>query len=456
MNVSKVFLFVFTISFSAYSDTYQFVLDPNFNSTMKPQLSNTKEVVEEVKVVTEEPKVAPQNELKEEPKVELKEEPKTESNKERKKREKRERKQRKALAKRERKEREALEQRERAARLAKERAERIERERLAAEKIRLEAERVAKIRTDRLAREQARVDTRDEQRRQRIIRARELKQLAENAEAKEKAEKEEKTKNVLNSLSTLSAPEHESMDQPGAINYEVTTVNFGHIPFDYKYDMRREEIIGFDITNKGSPRINPYAANFTGSQKSERTYKFEFQQRARQGINLEIFETANPSGRISHWFMHSAIYFFPRKILPAVEYIEAESILKVTLPTNEVVNFSSINKEIVSGVLQETAVMDNNTNRYNRQFAKINYSGNGVMVRIDQRGGTPESEFVFGTRLKKFATITYKGKTCKVSAPKLWNQDNAGNETAYLLYSSDEEFAQKILKDECGWLDFSF
>jgi hypothetical protein len=418
MNVKKVFLLVSLMSFSAYSETYQFVLDPNYTQTIQPQLESSS--------------VAPS-------------EARPESKKERKKREKRERKERKATIK-----------RNREARLAKSLAERLERERVVAEADRVEAERISNLRIDRLARERARQLARDKDRQQRINRARELKELAENPIAKAKAEESEKSKKVISSLASLVEPDHEFLDQPGAINYEVTNVTTKELPFQYVFDMKREEIIGFIITNNGSPRVNPYAVNFPGSQKPERGYKFEFEQRAKQAIHLEIFETANPAGRISHWFMHSAIYFFPRKILPAIEYIEAESIFKVTLPTNEVVNFGSVTKEIVSGVLQETAVMDNNPNRFSRKFAKINYSGNGVMVRIDQRGGTPESEFVFETRLKKFATITYKDKTCKVSAPKLWNQKGAGDETAYFLFPSDEEFAQKILIDECGWTDFSF
>jgi hypothetical protein len=214
------------------------------------------------------------------------------------------------------------------------------------------------------------------------------------------------------------------------------------------------KIIGFSFANIGSPKTNPHGSRRAASVP-RREFTFKFRQRARQGIHMEVYEFAIPDGRDSQTAMYSSLYFFPRRVLPSFDFEDGGKHLKVVLPTGEPVIFDGTTKEIVAGVLREDSPIDRNRNRRARQFADLSYRGQGVVMRIDQRGEVPESEYLWGRQVPKYAVIQNGDRTCKVRANKLWYQGN-GKGSNYFLYPTDEDFRRKILIGECGWRGFQF
>ncbi len=199
----------------------------------------------------------------------------------------------------------------------------------------------------------------------------------------------------------------------------------------------------FTIENSGSPVINPLG--FT-DQRSVREYSFQYPENARQQIKMDIYENAMYPGRVSHWSMHSAVYFIPRLVIPYLEFKKDDNKLIVHLPTDEIIEFDASNREIIGGVLEETPV-DGSENRHARKFPGLKYTGSGYMIRIDQRGELPEADLVWG--IKKFATIYHNNKSCKVSASKLWDQEGGESSQHLFKFSTDEEF-YKFIKSECN------
>ncbi|MCC6544669.1 MAG: hypothetical protein IT392_09235 [Nitrospirae bacterium] len=169
-----------------------------------------------------------------------------------------------------------------------------------------------------------------------------------------------------------------------------------------------------------------------------------------QNIRMTISEQTMPAGKTSHTLMRTSIYFFPRKVLPTLSLIENDSggnVLELELPTGERVCFDRETKEIIGGVLHEDAPMDTNPDRHKRRFAQITYSGDGVTIRVDQRGEAPEKAVVWGQ--KKTATITFGKKNCKLSPAQLWEQDLGWFD---FLFPADAEL-YKFLRDSCDWND---
>ncbi|MCC6545138.1 MAG: hypothetical protein IT392_11700 [Nitrospirae bacterium] len=204
------------------------------------------------------------------------------------------------------------------------------------------------------------------------------------------------------------------------------------------------EAISFTLFNVGSPKIVPEG------QGLERSYRFKFEGRELQNIKMAVVEKSSVTGRASHLLMISSIYFFPRKVLPALRLIGKDTelrVLELELPTGERVCFDNETKEITGGVLNEDAPMDTNPNRHKRRFAKVSYNGGGVMIRVDQRGSTPEEAVVWGQ--KKMAAISYGSRTCKLSPEQLWEQDSGWFD---FKFSTDESL-YKFLKKACGWND---
>ncbi len=200
----------------------------------------------------------------------------------------------------------------------------------------------------------------------------------------------------------------------------------------------------FTLSNRGSPTINP-----VGGQV-RREYTFSAPQSARQDSGLLVYEwgTTEAAAADSAWSMMTEIVFFPRKNLPAIRDNEAGA-YELTLQTGEKVLFDKMTKEILGGVLQETAPIDMNANRQIRKFAALKYTGKGVMVRSDQRGESPRSSIVWGQ--KKVVTIYWGDKICKVSPADIWQQSNGEGGSG--LYANDADF-YKVLKQKCNW-DFS-
>lgn len=206
--------------------------------------------------------------------------------------------------------------------------------------------------------------------------------------------------------------------------------------YDVRYANTTNKVVGFGFSNNGPNPVVPVATRGIGLGPS-REFNFRFSERARQDIMISI--TDAPTEFFSH-FMESYFYFFPRKVLPALQW-PADPAIKtftVILPTNEAVTFDKESHQMVDGVLKEKGPIDLGPDRFKRKFANIAYTGTGVYVRVDKRGNDPR----FGTT----ATITQGAKTCKVPSTKLFDQNPQG--AALFQFPTDEGF-NEFLKKTC-------
>lgn len=220
-----------------------------------------------------------------------------------------------------------------------------------------------------------------------------------------------------------------------------------HGGWQYRKD-RQSQIVGFEFSNHGGNQILPPRYDISKNSLFTRDFQFRFDDRARQDIQLFVTDWApsrDKQFRLSE-LMNSIFHFFPRNYLPAI--IGSGTRYIVTLPTGEQVEFDAKTREIVGGVLSETAV-DLNPDRAARNFPGVSYRGKGLFVRADARGTDP--------RIGKTATITTgtpaadcdKGAACsqcQVPSKDLWHQNGA----ARFKFSTDEEF-DRFLLARCGF-----
>lgn len=199
-------------------------------------------------------------------------------------------------------------------------------------------------------------------------------------------------------------------------------------------------LVSFSWVNR-SPRTAP--PNKSG--RAERRWTFQFLERARQNIRLYIADDTELTGRDSRDTMHTALYFFPRKQLPDYEIVSSTE-LRVWLPTGETFSVGRDGR-VLGGALEETAPMDRRADRFTREFAHIAYRGEGIMIRVDQRGAHPENDKPFGNYdPNKWATVTYRGKACRLRPEELWTQHGFFN----FRFPTDELF-YALLERRCGW-----
>jgi hypothetical protein len=209
---------------------------------------------------------------------------------------------------------------------------------------------------------------------------------------------------------------------------------------------QKDQIVGFDFSNRGGNRILPHRYDSSKNQFFGRDFQFRFDERARQDIHMLITDWA-PSRdrqfRLSE-LMNSVLVFFPRVLLPAV--VNAGNSLIVTLPTGEEVEFDAKTGEITGGALAEEPV-DLNPDHISRRFPAVRYTGRGIVIRANARGTDP--------RLNGTATIINAadqnctdngGCVCKVSTRELWHGDGA----VRFKFATDKEFADWLLT-RCGF-----
>jgi len=287
--------------------------------------------------------------------------------------------------------------------------------------------------------------------------------------SEKKNEKDKPVQNALNSnnkqnkflesLQMLSGPVQNSVDDPSAYMKGKVTTGSGTKLRNLKiiYDKKSNQVNGFSLINKSSPRINPNSIGGTPS----REYVFEFYDRARQQILLRISDDTIRGGKITHSLMHSNFYFFPRKYLPSMKVkqncstkpnnVKHHSLtcIEIMLPTGEKVVFDGKTKEVVAGVLEEVLPIDETINRHNRRFSDIKYKGDYIFMRVDQRGETPENASPWGIKMNKFAHIYYKDKNCKIKVQELFHQGS--DSSNYFLYPTDEKFYNEVLNKKCNF-----
>lgn len=188
---------------------------------------------------------------------------------------------------------------------------------------------------------------------------------------------------------------------------------------------------GFSFDNMGPNDI--VTTTPEGIEYASRDFTFITEDKAKRETYLWVTDN-NGSGRISDLF-ESIIVFLPRENQMHIEELATE--LLVTLTTGEEVRFSKKSKMIIGGVMKEEPV-DFNPDRAQRKFARLTYSGKGLMIRVDTRGNDP--------RINTTAQII-KGNlpVCKIPSKVFWTQDGF----PLFRFVSDEEAYQKI-KEHCG------
>jgi hypothetical protein len=219
-------------------------------------------------------------------------------------------------------------------------------------------------------------------------------------------------------------------------NYSTASRMVKSAGYSVIYANLNDQIEGFNFSNEGPNSVVTTAQRGIGLGPN-RDWSFDFDERARQSIKMTITDV--PTEFLSQGML-SYFYFFPRKVLPAVQWpVDGSSFFTVTLPTGEAVQFSTVSKEVVGGVLKETSPIDLGPDRFKRKFAAITYSGKGVYIRVDKRGADP--------RLGTMAVITQGKQTCKVPSAKLFDQDV--NSAVLFLFASDAPF-NEFLKKTCN------
>lgn len=218
-------------------------------------------------------------------------------------------------------------------------------------------------------------------------------------------------------------------------------------PLDFDFTTSRESSEGpwrntfVKDKNEAALRPNGFEFRMTGpnamagapidpEQKVERQWNFVSEDSSRRETYLWVTDDAG-SGYLSQ-LMESIILIVPRVTKPSVQAVGDE--LHVTLTTGEKVVYDKATRLVKSGVLAEGPV-DRKPDRFTRKFAPIKYSGTGISIRVDKRGGDPR--LIPGN-----AVVTQNGKTCNVPAKELWNQED-------FRYADDASLVA-FLNKKCG------
>lgn len=222
---------------------------------------------------------------------------------------------------------------------------------------------------------------------------------------------------------------------------EAPGVQIGYRPGNPK------RIMSFTVQNSGSSKMNPRGLK---NDDSLRTWHFQFTDRARESIYMVVRDQPF-SGRDSHVNMQTEMHLFPRNVVPSIKDLGDR--YRVTLPTGETVDYDRKSREVIAGPFKEQAI-DYNSNRQARANPKIDYNGNGLSIKVSQRGENPRYAEIWGQ--KKSATISYPSKyskSCSLSPALLWDHKKvAGEDTPPLtpLYKTDLEL-YKIVERHCHW-----
>ena len=186
------------------------------------------------------------------------------------------------------------------------------------------------------------------------------------------------------------------------------------------------EIDSFYFANQGGNAVvrEPYDPVNVFPQ---RWFEFHFQEQARQDLYFTVSDIV--SGRISQ-AAESYFMVFPRNVVPSI--VVAQDRYVVTLPTGEAVLFNAKTKEITGGALAEKGSQKPGV------FAKIAYTGNGVLLRADRMGEDP--------RVKTTATATRGSSNCAIPTRELWS----GNSVVHFKFPTDEGF-DRFLRARCGF-----
>lgn len=201
----------------------------------------------------------------------------------------------------------------------------------------------------------------------------------------------------------------------------------------------------FSFVNVGSNKI-------VKRSSSSRTFSFEYPEHARQNIAMQIDDAPNET--VSHT-MHSIFMVFPRNQLPVLEQLKKT--MEVTLPNGEKMIFDKDSKEIIGGVFQEGA-LDLASDRTKRIYPDLQYTGRGVILRVNARGQSPQlSEYEkekidmdFGNKGSAEVLIINGMTGQKCRRPKIDFWDTLDVAPIEFKFSTDEAF-EIYLQNNCGF-----
>lgn len=217
---------------------------------------------------------------------------------------------------------------------------------------------------------------------------------------------------------------------------------------------------GYDICNReGLPEKiqlannGPNAIVPTNEYYINRTFEFEFEDRARSDMKLLISDA--PDDRTSR-VTYSIMLFFPRSVLPSVK--RTGDVLDVTLSNGEKVQFNAKTKEIIGGVLsEEKMAQDPKTKK--AIPARVKYNGPGVTIRADKSGDLPygDIERSDGSTAPSIsiATVSKKGhKDCKIPSKDIWHNDKEKENVLIKPELTTDAGLDQFIKKRCGFSIF--
>lgn len=197
----------------------------------------------------------------------------------------------------------------------------------------------------------------------------------------------------------------------------------------------------FKIRNSGGNPTFPQKGWMVG-----RDFEFQFEDLAQSDLGLLVWDMPDDYDSHGHLMLMA---FLPRKVIPSVQY-ESENKIKVTLPTEEVVVFDAVTKEIRSGVLKEEPVKTNSNGVALRPG--ISYQGTGLVLVASRVANYPVGDELVASskrQARNNADVIYKGKTlCQIPVKDLWYTDY--NKKGQVLlkdpYASDDKLIAFIEK----------
>lgn len=147
-----------------------------------------------------------------------------------------------------------------------------------------------------------------------------------------------------------------------------------------RYDQApKGEFHAFQIENSGPNAI------VRGGVSMLRSYEFSFENVSSQNLAMNVTDFPN---EYTSQTMYSHFMIFPRKVLPYVSIDDLNNHIEVTLPNEEKITFSNTG-EIIDGVFSE-GPLDVSSSMTKRKFADLNYTGKGILLRVNSRGQLPQ------------------------------------------------------------------
>jgi hypothetical protein len=172
------------------------------------------------------------------------------------------------------------------------------------------------------------------------------------------------------------------------------------------------------------------ATRLKKSKIVHRTYKILAVEEARQDAHFEVTDSFGVS--IKEYYI-SRFYLFPRIYLPVYENLNKA--YRVLLPTGEELIFNNFN----SAMLAQNVFEEQSMQRYQQGFPRIEYIGQGEVVRVDRKG----HQYLYQSKvmyydLKQFIACQLNPQEVFTPAP-----------IEYFKFNNDQDF-KKYIDQACS------